>query len=124
MHLFRRLFTAFFLAKLDKKRNCCLFERDLLKQTKLVMILFDCLPSGAFSDEDIVHVEGDVDPSRDLEIIHNELRLKDLETIGKNYEKLEREVQRGGQSADKKKKEAFVSSLLFILVLYSIYFYF
>merc|ERR1712110_662944 len=43
--------------------------------------IFHCVR--AFSDEDIVHVEGDVDPSRDLEIIHNELRLKDLEMINK-----------------------------------------
>ena len=33
----------------------------------------------AFDDDDIIHVEGDVNPVRDLDIIHNELRLKDLE---------------------------------------------
>jgi obg-like ATPase 1 len=27
-----------------------------------------------FEEEDIVHVEGNVDPIRDIEIIHNELR--------------------------------------------------
>ena len=30
----------------------------------------------AFDDDDIIHVEGDVDPVRDVQIIHNELRLK------------------------------------------------
>jgi ribosome-binding ATPase YchF (GTP1/OBG family) len=30
----------------------------------------------AFDDADIVHVEGDINPVRDLEIIHEELRLK------------------------------------------------
>lgn len=34
--------------------------------------------SGAFDDDDIIHVEGDVNPVRDLDIIHNELRLKVL----------------------------------------------
>ncbi|CAG5130717.1 unnamed protein product [Candidula unifasciata] len=59
----------------------------------------------AFSDEEIIHVEGDVDPSRDLEIIHDEIRLKDLEYLSKHFEPLERSVTRGG--ADKKKKEEF-----------------
>lgn len=57
----------------------------------------------AFSDEEIVHVEGDVDPVRDLEIIHDEIRLKDLEYLNKHLEPLERSVTRGG--GDKKKKE-------------------
>ena len=62
--------------------------------------------AGAFSDEEIVHVEGEVNPPRDLEIIHDELRLKDLEYIRKNLDNLERSVVRGG--GDKKKKEEFV----------------
>ena len=32
----------------------------------------------AFEDSDIVHVEGDVDPLRDLQIIHEELRSLDI----------------------------------------------
>lgn len=32
--------------------------------------------SGAFDDDDVTHVEGDVNPVRDLEIILDELRLK------------------------------------------------
>lgn len=61
--------------------------------------MFHCVR--AFSDEDIVHVEGDVDPARDLEIIHDELRLKDMEYLSKRLEPLERSVTRGG-SKDKK----------------------
>ncbi|RUS81472.1 hypothetical protein EGW08_010770 [Elysia chlorotica] len=59
----------------------------------------------AFSDEEIVHVEGDVDPSRDLDIIHNEIRLKDVEYLKKQIDPLERSVVRGG--GDKKKKEEY-----------------
>ncbi|GFN89619.1 obg-like ATPase 1 [Plakobranchus ocellatus] len=59
----------------------------------------------AFSDEEIVHVEGEVDPSRDLDIIHDEIRLKDLEYLKKHIEPLERTVVRGG--GDKKKKEEY-----------------
>ncbi|CAG9865024.1 unnamed protein product [Phyllotreta striolata] len=55
----------------------------------------------AFEDDDVTHVEGDVNPVRDLEIIFEELRLKDEETLEKNLEKLEKVVGRGG---DKKLK--------------------
>ncbi|KAK3082796.1 hypothetical protein FSP39_005476 [Pinctada imbricata] len=58
----------------------------------------------AFDDEEIVHVEGDVDPARDLEIIHSELRFKDLEYLNKNLDGLERTVARGG---DKKRKPEY-----------------
>ena len=33
-------------------------------------------PEGAFEGEDVTHVEGDVNPVRDLEIISDELRQK------------------------------------------------
>uniref|UniRef100_A0A8C5B4P1 Obg like ATPase 1 n=1 Tax=Gadus morhua TaxID=8049 RepID=A0A8C5B4P1_GADMO len=55
----------------------------------------------AFDDEDIIHVEGNVDPVRDMEIIHEELRLKDEELIAPIIDKLEKLAIRGG---DKKLK--------------------
>ena len=36
---------------------------------------------GAFEDDDVTHVEGDVNPVRDLDIISEELRLKDIQYI-------------------------------------------
>ena len=44
---------------------------------------FCCFISGAFDDEDVTHVEGDINPVRDLEIIHEELRLKDEQYLSK-----------------------------------------
>ena len=38
---------------------------------------------GAFEDDDVTHIEGDVNPVRDLEIISEELRLKDEQNIAK-----------------------------------------
>lgn len=61
---------------------------------------------GAFDDEEIIHVEGDVDPSRDLDIIHEELMFKDMEYLNKHLGGLERVVARGG---DKTKKPEYVS---------------
>ncbi|RIA83982.1 P-loop containing nucleoside triphosphate hydrolase protein [Glomus cerebriforme] len=62
----------------------------------------------AFSEEDVIHVEGELDPVRDLEIIHNELRLKDEEFLNKKVEELSKvtaRVGKGGTAADKAKKE-------------------
>jgi len=58
----------------------------------------------AFDDDDVTHVEGDVNPVRDLEIILEELRLKDIEYIESVYEKLHKLVERGG---DKKLKPEY-----------------
>jgi len=48
-----------------------------------------------FDEADIVHVEGNVDPIRDIEIIHDELRLKDLEMAKKVADDLEKKFVRG-----------------------------
>uniref|UniRef100_A0A3Q3G131 Obg like ATPase 1 n=1 Tax=Labrus bergylta TaxID=56723 RepID=A0A3Q3G131_9LABR len=58
----------------------------------------------AFDDEDIIHVEGNVDPVRDIEIIHEELRLKDEEMIAPVLDKLEKTAVRG---SDKKLKPEY-----------------
>uniref|UniRef100_A0A8C7B5X4 OBG-type G domain-containing protein n=1 Tax=Neovison vison TaxID=452646 RepID=A0A8C7B5X4_NEOVI len=58
----------------------------------------------AFEDDDITHVEGSVDPIRDIEIIHEELQLKDEEMIGPIIDKLEKVAVRGG---DKKLKPEY-----------------
>ncbi|KAM6954888.1 LOW QUALITY PROTEIN: obg-like ATPase 1 [Lycodopsis pacificus] len=58
----------------------------------------------AFEDEDVIPVEGTVDPVRDMEIIHEELRLKDEEMIGPIIDKLEKTAIRG---SDKKLKPEY-----------------
>lgn len=65
-----------------------------------------CVFKGAFDDEDIIHVDGNVDPVRDIETIHEELRLKDEEMIAPILDKLEKTAVRGG---DKKLKPEYVS---------------
>ncbi|KAH8275976.1 hypothetical protein KR044_011372 [Drosophila immigrans] len=62
----------------------------------------------AFEDPDVTHVEGEVDPVRDLEIIAEELRLKDEEKLVQCLDKLEKVVARGG---DKKLKPEYDSML-------------
>ena len=43
-----------------------------------------------FKDDDITHVEGEVDPVRDIQIINDELRLKDLQAIEKPMQEMEK----------------------------------
>jgi len=57
-----------------------------------------------FKDEDITHVEGEVDPVRDIQIINDELRLKDIALIEKPLADVEKLYVRGN---DKKLKEEF-----------------
>ncbi|PAA68322.1 hypothetical protein BOX15_Mlig025502g2 [Macrostomum lignano] len=61
----------------------------------------------AFDCQEVTHIEGEVDPIRDLEIISEELRLKDEAYIVKEFEKLEKVVTRGGDKSKTALFEAF-----------------
>ncbi|EPQ54146.1 hypothetical protein GLOTRDRAFT_100492 [Gloeophyllum trabeum ATCC 11539] len=73
----------------------------------------------AFDDAEVIHVEGDVNPIRDMEIIQTELRLKDIEWVEKHLEGLKRGGRALGNNslADKAKKEeiATVEKVLKVL---------
>lgn len=52
-----------------------------------------------FEDENIVHVDGSIDPVRDKEIIDTELQLKDLETVDKRISRVEKIAKSGDKDA-------------------------
>ena len=54
-----------------------------------------------------MHVEGDVDPTRDMEIISTELRLKDIEWVEKALDTARKNARSAGNNSleDRKKKE-------------------
>ncbi|WP_315311791.1 redox-regulated ATPase YchF [uncultured Actinomyces sp.] len=52
-----------------------------------------CQVTRAFSDPDVVHVDGKVDPASDIETIKTELILADMQTIEKQIPRLEKEVR-------------------------------
>jgi GTP-binding protein YchF len=54
-----------------------------------------------FEDENVVHVNGKVDPISDKEIIDTELQLKDLDSIEKKISKVERAAKTGDAKAKK-----------------------
>ncbi|MFV0380824.1 MAG: redox-regulated ATPase YchF [Breznakia sp.] len=52
-----------------------------------------------FKDDNIMHVEGEVDPIRDIEIINLELIFADLQTVENRLSKVERKVKAKEQNA-------------------------
>ena len=52
-----------------------------------------------FDNDNIVHVDGSVDPIRDKETIDIELQLKDLETVEKRLEKVKKAAKTGNKEA-------------------------
>ncbi len=61
-----------------------------IRETDLIIHVVRC-----FRDDDIIHVEGDVDPERDIAIIESELILKDLESVEKRVETLKKQSKGG-----------------------------
>lgn len=49
-----------------------------------------------FEDENVTHVEGDVDPVRDIELIETELILADLETVEGALRRVQKAARAGG----------------------------
>lgn len=56
-----------------------------------------------FDNDNIVHVDGNVNPIRDKETIDIELQLKDLETVEKRLEKVNRAAKTGNKEAQTEK---------------------
>ncbi len=52
-----------------------------------------CQVVRVFSDDDVIHVSGRIHPADDIEVIHTELMLADLQTIEKAIPRLEKEVK-------------------------------
>lgn len=54
-----------------------------------------------YENGDLIHVEGTVDPLRDIEIINMELILADIQTVEKRIQTIGRDVKRGDKDAVK-----------------------
>jgi ribosome-binding ATPase len=52
-----------------------------------------------FEDDDVIHVDGRIDPASDVATIETELILADLQTVEKALSRLEREAKRSGGDA-------------------------
>lgn len=70
-----------------------------IRTTNAIIHVLRCFDNG-----NVIHVDGSVDPIRDKEIIDAELQLKDLETVLKRIQKVEKMAKTGG---DKEAKKTF-----------------
>jgi len=57
-----------------------------------------------FADPNIAHVDGSVDPKRDIETIHTELALADLATLSKRLSSVKSQTKTGDKKALKEKE--------------------
>jgi GTP-binding protein YchF len=69
-----------------------------IRETDAVLHVLRC-----FDNDNIVHVDASVNPVRDKETIDIELQLKDLETVEKKLEKVNRAARTGNKEAIKEK---------------------
>ncbi len=67
-----------------------------IRETDAIIHVLRC-----FDNDNIVHVDGSVDPLRDKETIDIELQLKDLEAVEKRLEKVKRAARTGDKEAQK-----------------------
>jgi ribosome-binding ATPase len=67
-----------------------------IRETDAIIHVLRC-----FDDENIIHVDGSVDPVRDKEVIDFELQLKDLETVETKLNSLKRAVKSGDKDVVK-----------------------
>ena len=67
-----------------------------IRETDAILHVLRC-----FDNDNVVHVDGSVDPIRDKETIDIELQLKDLETTEKKLDKVKRAARTGNKEAQK-----------------------
>jgi len=65
-----------------------------IRETDAILHVLRC-----FDNDNVVHVDGSVDPIRDKETIDIELQLKDLETVDKKLDKVGRAARTGNKEA-------------------------
>nr|WP_299067848.1 redox-regulated ATPase YchF [uncultured Allomuricauda sp.] len=67
-----------------------------IRETDAILHVLRC-----FDNDNIVHVDGSVNPIRDKETIDMELQLKDLESVEKKLDKVKRAAKTGNKEAQK-----------------------
>src|SRR3954470_3279982 len=67
-----------------------------IRETDAIIHVLRC-----FDDDNIIHVDGSVNPVRDKEIIDTELQLKDLDSVEKKLQRSARAAKTGDKDAGK-----------------------
>jgi GTP-binding protein YchF len=74
-----------------------------IRETDAIIHVLRC-----FDDENIVHVDGNINPVRDKEIIDTELQIKDLDTVESRINKVQKMAQTGGDKSAKRMYDILV----------------
>lgn len=84
-------------------------EKEALLQGKIFRDIASldavCHVVRAFADDSVYHVEGTVDPRRDVDAVHAELVLHDLLFVEKRLERLEKDIRSTNNPVARKDKE-------------------
>ena len=75
-----------------------------IRETDAILHVLRC-----FDDDNVVHVDGSVDPVRDKEIIDAELQIKDLETVENRIRRVEKIAQVGNDKNAKVEYEVLLA---------------
>lgn len=67
-----------------------------IRETDAILHVLRC-----FDNDNVIHVDGNINPIRDKETIDMELQLKDLETVEKKLDKTKRAARTGNKEAQK-----------------------
>ncbi|MBW2960694.1 redox-regulated ATPase YchF [Mesonia aestuariivivens] len=70
-----------------------------IRETDAILHVLRC-----FDNDNVIHVDGSVDPIRDKDTIDMELQLKDLETVDKKLDKVKRAAKTGNKEAQKEQE--------------------
>jgi GTP-binding protein YchF len=76
-----------------------------IRETDAIVHVLRC-----FDDPNIIHVDGSVNPVRDKEVIDTELQLKDLDSVTKKIQKVEKLAKTG---TDKEAKKAYDTLMIY-----------
>ena len=87
-------FSHKILAKLEKTIGNKFLGN--IRETDAIIHVIRC-----FDDNEIIHVDGSINPLRDKEAIELELQLKDLESVSKKLSKIERASNSGDKDAQR-----------------------
>ena len=83
-----------------------------IRETDAILHVLRC-----FEDNNIVHVDGSVDPVRDKEVVDTELQIKDLETVESRLSKVLKQAASGDKEAKKMAELLGRYNLLFLKVI-------
>ena len=74
-----------------------------IRDTAVIIHVLRC-----FENEDVTHIDGSINPVRDMETIEFELQIKDLETVESRIQKVEKRAKTGGDKEAAKILELLV----------------